>query len=393
MSTTDAIEHSPITNNWGSARTKRVDAEHIVIFRGHEGGAYNHHHQIMAHDGVLYASWSNGIQNEDDPSQRMVFATSTDFGDTWSAPRAIAGPRPGTYADQIISGEGIREHGGSLYAYYAVNEYPPEGLVEGADPPQRPSIGKGQWPEDEFWSFDEHTEIVKSDDGGGTWSEPLSTIDGLYPNLRPEPIAGGRLVFPGNLTYWYTDDPVGVFGWTRATLPGVSDDYRDAPGRFQKECRRLGFDHLYCEGSFYQTDDGIIHMMLRTDDDAGLLAVSESADRGVTWSLPKLTSFTDSRCRFHFGRLPDGRFCAVSCPKPHSRRTPLVFATSGDGVSFDRHYVIGDEPSTGPRMSGHHKGGRYGYPAYHVAGETVFVIYSIEKEDIAVCRFPLAALD
>ncbi len=43
-------------------------------------------------------------------------------------------------------------------------------------------------------------------------------------------------------------------------------------------------------------------------------------------------------------------------------------------------------------MPGRHKGGRYGYPFLHVAGETAWAVYSIEKEDIAVCRFPLSAL-
>ena len=51
---------------------------------------------------------------------------------------------------------------------------------------------------------------------------------------------------------------------------------------------------------------------------------------------------------------------------------------------FDRHYVLGDAGSTGPRLPGHHKGGRYGYPVLHLDEDSV---YSVEKEDVAVCRF------
>ena len=69
-----------------------------------------------------------------------------------------------------------------------------------------------------------------------------------------------------------------------------------------------------------------------------------------------------------------------------------MLATSEDGVTFDRHYVLGDEPAAPPRMAGHHKSGRYGYPSYHILDEMIYVVYSIAKEDIAVCRTPLAAL-
>jgi len=44
-------------------------------------------------------------------------------------------------------------------------------------------------------------------------------------------------------------------------------------------------------------------------------------------------------------------------------------------------------------MKGFHKVGHYGYPSYHILGDTIFVVYSIEKEDIAVCRLPLLRLD
>jgi hypothetical protein len=93
-----------------------------------------------------------------------------------------------------------------------------------------------------------------------------------------------------------------------------------------------------------------------------VLAVSESTDNGKSWSEPKLTGYTDCACRFHFGRLPDGRYFGLSCPKPRSGRTPMVLATSHDGVVFDRHYIVGDMSGTKARMPGHAKGGVYGYP-------------------------------
>ena len=43
-------------------------------------------------------------------------------------------------------------------------------------------------------------------------------------------------------------------------------------------------------------------------------------------------------------------------------------------------------------MEGFHKGGRYGYPSFHIMGDWMFVIYSVNKEDIAMCRFPPSAV-
>ena len=131
-------------------------------------------------------------------------------------------------------------------------------------------------------------------------------------------------------------------------------------------------------------------MLLRTETDH--LAVTESRDNGATWSEPALTDYTDCMCRHHFGRLPDGRFFGLSCPEPRSRRTPLVLAASADGVVFDRHYVLGDEPADQPRRDGIFKFGRYGYPSYCFVEGNLHVIYSVSKEDICTVRVPLDAL-
>ncbi len=70
----------------------------------------------------------------------------------------------------------------------------------------------------------------------------------------------------------------------------------------------------------------------------------------------------------------------------------MVLALSDDGVVFDKHFIIGDEPSLGMRIDGYLKGGRYGYPWLHVDGEYGYVLYSIEKEDIGVGAFRIEEL-
>jgi hypothetical protein len=105
-----------------------------------------------------------------------------------------------------------------------------------------------------------------------------------------------------------------------------------------------------------------------------------------------LTSYTDCSCRFHFGRLPDGRFFGLSCPNPKGSRTPLVLALSKDGVIFDRHYVLGSVPRVMPRIPGHDKGGTYGYPTCDIADGTMYIVFSRSKEDIYFAKLSLNQL-
>ena len=104
-----------------------------------------------------------------------------------------------------------------------------------------------------------------------------------------------------------------------------------------------GWPAALCEGSFYQTDDGVLHMLLRNTARGNdcRLWLTESRDNGATWSTPVETDFSDTNAKFHFGRLPDGRFYYVGNPVGGGR-TPLVLSLSRDGVRFDQHFILGD---------------------------------------------------
>ncbi len=387
-----AVE-SPITNCWKKVKAKKISVEHINVFTGKEGYAYSHHAQLTSINGKLIATWSCGFKNEDDPGQKMVMSTSDDKGDTWSDAFPVVDCKPGKYADAIITSMGIRKFNNKLIAYYGSYEYSDKALIKDSSPPERIPIGKRLWPADEdFWSFGEKAEIIVSDNLGATWSEPVGCIEGFIPNMPPAELKSGRLIIPGHLLFPYTDDAEGISGWKKTGIYGLSEDFIDGPGRFQRELKRRGLSHGFCEASFYQTDDEVIHMMLRTAKEAGLLAVTESYDDGETWSDPVYTGFSDCGNRFHFGRLPDGRFIAVSCPEYMSPRTPLVVQISNDGTIFDKHFIIGEEQIRKPRMPGNMKGGRYGYPVYHIMEDNMYVIYSTCKEDINICRFCLSSL-
>ena len=316
----------------------------------------------------------------------MMVATSDDRGLTWSPARPLVDRQPGTLAEGVVTATGLHVHDGRMIAYWGYYDYTEDGLRRLYE--QTTGIC-GRIDTSVTWHGEIFTGISVSDDGGATWRH-VGRIDDITSYISPHQLRSGRLVLPGNNWYPWTDDPLGIEGWTVASTPGLPEGYRDDPQGIwvARDFRGDGFP--CCEGSCFQTDDGVVHMMLRSEIDR--LAVAESRDNGVTYSAPALTEFTDCHCRFHFGRLPDGRFFATSSPAPGSLRTPMVLATSQDGVQFDRHYVLGNESDRPPRAVGIQKFGRYGYPSWHIMDDMLFVIYSIAKEDIALVRVPLGAL-
>lgn len=382
---------SPITNRWGSAKTTILDLDEVTVFHGRPGAAYSHHHQIVMHSGILFASWSNGFVGEDNPGQHMLFATSVDQGKSWSTERELTPPLPSPRS--TYTAMGIRSYNEKLVAYYGHYAWTDLAYDENHNriwPDVRDQPSK-------WLHSDVYTETRISDDGGATWGPPARILKNFVPNLRPFATSSGRLIVPGNISFPHTDDPVGVKGWKSVGIPRLPPWTVDDPEGFLKACGSRSDRLSYCEASFFQTDNGIIHMMLRTvplahEHHNGLLAVTESHDDGNTWSEPALTGYTDCSCRFHFGRLPDGRFFGLSCPDPTGGRSPLVLALSRDGVVFDEHFILGRYKPNKPRMPGNDKGGAYGYPTCDIADGTMYIVYSRAKEDIYSMRLPLRAL-
>ena len=380
-------EKSAITNNWGKVKGKKINAEHSYIYKGHEDGAYHHHQQITSMDGKLYATFSEGFRDEDQLGQRGMLSISKNLGKTWSKPKPFIDRQPGRRKYGVVTPEGIHVHDGKLVAYYGYVDLSRIGLMM-----YYAAGGNGHFKYMSERSYQNtHTGIMISEDEGKTWRKSPHKINGFFPNLGPFKTSKGRLILPGNLSFCYTDDPYGIEGWKKVNLPGLTADFIDDPNGILFGSKVLDLGYEVMEGSCYELDEGTLHMMLRTDKN--MLAVSESKDFGVSWSTPKMTSYTDCNCRFHFDRLPDGRYFGLSCPKPGSVRTPMILATSKDGFNFDRHYILGDEDFTLFRIPGNHKYGRYGYPYVHFMDGMAYVIYSVNKEDIALCKFRLSELN
>ncbi|MEB0263333.1 MULTISPECIES: exo-alpha-sialidase [unclassified Mucilaginibacter] len=150
-----------------------------------------------------------------------------------------------------------------------------------------------------------------------------------------------------------------------------------------------------CEGSFYQTDNKVLHILLRVTGKGwkGRLWLTESANDGVTWSRPVETDFSDNDSKFQLGRLPDKRFYYVGIPDTlhHYDCNPLVSSLSADGKQFNKNYIIANELYH-LKQEGLSKGGQYGYPVSTLYNGEMYVIISRQKESVEFLRFKLNQL-
>jgi hypothetical protein len=373
------MDVSPITNGAPTPPARcRPPVEESWLYRPEEGWTYAHHPSLAHVDGRFHAIWSNGRRHEDDVGQRVLLASSEDFR-TWSPPRPLLDTRRGRHHELTLTAGGLHQHAGTLVAYVGRFEYHPEALGPDGSRTREDKrhLETGLW-------------ALTSPDGE-TWSAPLDLDLPLVPNHGPEPTASGRLILSSGFCHPWTDDPRGLAGWTPATIypaaavAGLADDSEG----IHIAAARAESPSFLCEGSWYQTDDGVLHMLLRSNTDR--LWVCESADDGETWSPARPTGFSDDHAKFHCGRLPDGRFYHVGNPDPGGGRLPLVLSLSADGVVFDRQFILGETPYA-RRRDGLHKGGQYGYPHSLVHDEHLYVICSRCKEAVQVLRVALADL-
>ena len=369
-----APKRNPITNGaeWINDRpvslpsVRRPKVESVLIYQPETEWTYSHHPSLVFFKGRFYAIWSNGRQDEDATDQRVLLATSADFLH-WTTPHPLVDSvKDDQGVERVLTAAGFHQHGGTLVAYFG--NYGPHKETT-------------------------HLQAVTTTDGEH-WSAVREMGVPVNPNHGPQRTASGRLIICGNISFPYTDDPAGLTGWQMTGLypRAMAATIKDDPASFREVARVQGWSAALCEGSFYQTDDQVLHMLLRNTarGSASRLWLTESQDDGATWSTPVETEFSDTNAKFHFGRLPDGRYYYVGNPVG-AGRTPLALSLGRDGVHFNQHLILGDAHYA-QRRPGGAKGGEYGYPHSIVHDGHLCVIVSRQKEAVEVLRVALSDL-
>ena len=348
----------------------KLDVENIFLCQPEDSWTYSHHPFLTFFNGTCFAMWSNGMQHEDHSGQRVMYSYSQDFM-SWSRPEILLETKMGKHSELILTPAGFHIWDNTIQAYFFQYEL----------------SNQIQYHHEDLGLF-----AITSNDGKN-WSAPIDLNLKVGPNHGPQRTASGRLIISSGIIHPYTDDTTGLSGWKKSGIypPEMKEEVCDDSEWIHKMVELCDWPRVYCEGSFYQTDDGVLHMLYRTSTE--YLWVSHSYDDGESWSQPEATDFTNDWSKFHVGRLPDGRFYWVGNPDSSRGRlplvrNPLVISTSEDGVLFDKHYIIGDKHFEA-RREGEWKGGDYGYPHTIINGEYMHVIVSHAKESVSVFRFKL----
>ncbi|MEO6875962.1 MAG: sialidase family protein [Opitutaceae bacterium] len=296
-----------------------------------------------------YSQFSGGAS--DFSPCRIAEIFSDDQGRTWSQPRALFTPEPGTMEMSVSL---LRLASGKLALFSAIKH----------------------------GTQDCRPYLRISTDDGATWSKPRSLITApgyfVLNNDRVIQTAKGRLIMPlafhrarqavndgtdsvdlRALDLWYySDDDGGT--WTESptwwTIPVASSTGLQEPG-------------------VVELADGSLYSWARTDQ--GCQYDFRSNDQGLTWTAPQLSSLRSPASPASIKRLPgssdllavfndySGQFPFVITPQTYSGRSPLVASSSSDG---GRTWRTGKLLESDPQRD-------YCYTAIHLTGDAVLFAY------------------
>ncbi len=170
--------------------------------------------------------------------------------------------------------------------------------------------------------------LIKSSDGGESWSAPARMFDrpGLMLRSRPQ-VVNGRIILPA-----YDENT-----WRSCMI--LSDD----DGRNWRLTAPMESPQGNIHPNVVPLPDGRLLCYLRTGGKGGVIWRSESADNGETWSELTPTRFPNANTGFDFLKLAGGQH-VLAFNNSATHRTPLCVAvTSGANEDWARLQVIDDE--------------------------------------------------
>lgn len=346
------------------------DAPHLSDGLGY---TYHHHVDLAVWRGRLYVAWNSCERDEDIWPSRELFATSAD-GRAWTSPRelfpagvstalrmyfylstdgrmlAIAGLRADRdkVDEQLKGGLVVREIGpdhqlGPVFTLQA----PPAGAPAGA--PAR---------------FD------SSDDAGFVAACRALLADDIYLEQQDR----GRLLPPHRRMPWHDGA-----NWPGGKVPG--DNEKWVAGKAYSFFRRPRVD-----------DPG-------QDEWVGVSKMgwtTLSRDGGRTWRQPVVPpTLVTGKAKVWAARTRDGRYALVYNPTAR-QRWPLVVVAGDDGRRFAGMRVVhgelpvqrytGADRSVGPQYV---RGALSDDGSRDAIDRALWLVYSVNKEDIWVARVPL----
>jgi predicted neuraminidase len=220
-----------------------------------------------------------------------------------------------------------------------------------------------------------------SNDTGRTWSQIEHLPAGLYGPIRGKPllledgtiVSGTSVESYQSWACWVERSTDNGRSWTKhgpvrltRTLPSAATVGPESHGIIQPVIVSMGGNWL--------------RLYARATRDIGRICVSDSQDRGVTWSEARPTELPNPNSGIDAARLRDGRLVLVY-NHTTSGRSPLNLAVSRSGDEWNTFHALETLP------------GEYSYPAI-VQGTDgdLHITYTWNRKNIKYVQWPLSGV-
>jgi hypothetical protein len=301
-------------------------------------------------NGELWVTWSGGRDGHVCPMGQVRAMTSKDDGATWTYPRVLLdGPIDDRDSGVMETAKGtllVTTFTSLAYEADLAKSlmYQPDGKGPSMRPMKPEVIARWQAAQNRLTAEERRAQlgewVLRSTDGGKTWSPPIPTI--VNSPHGPTQLKDGRLLYVGKQLW----TPEGRIGAAESKDDGLTWTWlSEIPTRPGDEVKK-GYHELFAT----ETDDGRILAQIRNHNkpDVGTTLQSESSDGGRTWTMPKsidvwglpsqLLKLKDGALVMTYGhrRKPFGNQARISTDHGRTWSEPMVI--SGDGEGGDLGY-------------------------------------------------------
>lgn len=315
-------------------------------------------------NGELWLTWSGGREAHVCPFGQVVSMTSRDDGATWTYPRVLLD----SATDDRDSGVLETAKGTLLVTTFTSLAYEPylekqlhfdelasTGWKTAKMKPEQLAAWKAAHArlDDAERKAELGEWLIRSTDGGKTWSTRLPTI--VNSPHGPIQLRDGRLLYAGK-KLWTDDKKIGV---CESTDDGATWKWlAEIPTRSGDEVPK-GYHELHA----VEAENGTLIAQIRNHNktNSGETLQSESTDGGKTWSEPHsigvwglpshLLRLRDGRLLMTYGhrRKPFGNQARLSID--HGKTWGEAMIVSGDGIGGDLGYPSTVELADGTLLS------------------------------------------
>jgi hypothetical protein len=343
-----------------------------VVYRATENtGYYNHHPHVIRYRGMFFVAWSNHPIDEDAAGQRVLLSVSRN-GQRWSLPVSLFPP---LYTQDgkglILTANGWLELDGCLYAIADVHDDIGWSDAEGLFVSSKQTASYHRAAQRAIGRLGRKVN-GKGSMGKPFWVAQHDPASRACKNCRVHPALSAKmdaaLRQPLNRRTWDLAEANRHGFWIDRYPVKAADGHR------------------LTEPTTYRRPDGVLVRLLRDLDGSNFIYASLSSDGSKTWSTPQRTTLPDSPSRSFTGSLPDGQVFLIGNPVQR-RRDPLVIRLSRDGLVFRKAMVV-RRNSPAMRRNGRYKGPGFQYPSAVVTKDSLWIVYSVNKEDIEISRVP-----